>query len=131
VAVAGLVMFLPPSLDKLTVPYIAAAIVFGFPLGVLLGVVLPIAAIVSLFRSHKDVQTQGLEGLKLPLELILLSQIAGGTLSILFAPVLAVLAPNSLLKATLTILLWGVGLLTPLAYAVAVWKSDVLAVDPG
>jgi hypothetical protein len=130
-AVAGLAMFLPTSLDKLTVPYIAAAIVFGFPLVVLLGVVLPIGAIVSLFRIHKEIQTQGLERLKLPLELILLSQIAGGTLSILFAPVLAVLAPNSLLKATLTILLWGVGLLTPLAYAVAVWKSDVLAVDPG
>jgi hypothetical protein len=129
-AVAGLVLFLPPSLDQLTVTYLAAAIVFGFPLAVLLGVVLPIAAIVSLFRSHKEIPTQGLDRLKLPLELILLSQIAGGTLSILFAPVLAVLAPNSLLKATLTILLWGVGLLTPLAYAVAVWKAGVLGVDP-
>ena len=130
-AIAGLVTFLPTSVEKLTVPYIAAAIVFGFPLLVLLGIVLPIAAIVSLFRSHHDVQTQGLERLKLPLELVLLSQIAGGTLTILFAPVLAVLAPNSLLRTTLTILLWGVGLLTPFAYAVAVWKADVLAVDPG
>ena len=130
-AIAGLVAFIPTSVDKLTVPYIAAAIVFGFPLLVLLGVVLPVAAIVSLFRSHQNMQTQGLERLELPLELILLSQIAGGTLGILFAPVLAVLAPNSLLRATLTILLWGVGLVTPLAYAVAVWKGDVLAVDPG
>ena len=60
-------------------PYILAVIVFGFPLLVLLGFVIPIAAIVSLFRSHQEIQTQGLDRLKLPLELILISQIAGGT----------------------------------------------------
>jgi hypothetical protein len=131
IAIAGLVTFMPKNAAALTVPYVAAGIVFGFPLLVLLGIVLPIAAIVSLFRSHQAVQTQGLERLKLPLELILVSQIAGGTLTILFAPVLVALAPNSLLRATLTILLWALGLLTPIAYAFAIWKSDVLAVNPG
>jgi hypothetical protein len=130
-AIAGLVRFLPSRVEALTVPYIVAAIVFGFPLLVLLGFVLPIAAIVSLFRSHQEVQAQGFERLKLPLELILVSQIAGGTLTILFAPVLAVLAPNSVLRAALTIAIWALGLLTPAAYAVAVWKSGVLAIDPG
>ena len=113
-----------------TGPYLLAGIVFGFPLLVLLGLVLPIGAIMSLFRSHQDMGKQGLDRLKLPLELILLSQMAGGTLTILFAPVLAVLAPNSVMRVVLTVVIWALGLLTPLAYAAAVWKFDVLAVDP-
>jgi hypothetical protein len=130
-AIAGLVRFLPTRVESLTLPYIAAAIVFGFPLLVLLGFVLPVAAIVSLFRSRQEVRAQGLERLALPLDLILVSQIAGGTLTILFAPVLAVLAPGSLLRAALTIAIWALGLLTPVAYALAVWRSGVLGMDPG
>jgi hypothetical protein len=131
VAIAGLVRFSPPSVAAITVPYVLALIVFGFPLIVLLGFVLPVAAIVSLLRSHREVQQGGLGHLKTPLELILLSQIAGGTLAIVFAPVLAVLAPNSTIQSALTVAIWAFGLLTPLAYAAAVWKFNVLAVNPG
>jgi hypothetical protein len=130
-AIAGLVRFSPTSVDAITVPYIITLIVFGFPLIVLLGFVLPVAAIVSLLRSHREVQQGGLEYLKTPLELILLSQIAGGTLAIVFAPVLAVLAPNSAIQSALTVVIWVFGLLTPLAYAAAVWRFNVLAVNPG
>lgn len=130
-AIAGLVRFVPSSVDSLTVPYVLAIIVFGFPLLVLLGFVLPVAAIVSLLRSHKEVQQGGLGRLKVPLELILLSQIAGGTLAIVFAPVLTVLAPNSAIQSAVTVAIWAFGLLTPLAYAAAVWKFSVLTLDPG
>jgi hypothetical protein len=129
--IAGLVRFMPANVKVLTAPYILAVIVFGFPLLVLLGFVIPIAAIVSLFRSHQEIQKQGLDRLKLPLELILISQIAGGTLAIVFAPLAAVLAPQSATQAVLTVMICAFGLLTPLAYAAAVWKFDVLAVDPG
>jgi hypothetical protein len=131
VTIAGLVRFMPATVKTLSVPYIVAVIIFGFPLLVLLGFVIPIAAIVSLLRSHQDIQKEGLDRLKLPLELILLSQIAGGTLAVVFAPVLAVLAPNSAMQSGLTVVIWALGLLTPLAYAAAVWKFNVLAVDPG
>lgn len=130
VAIAGLIRFSPATLDTITVPYVLALIVFGFPLIVLLGFVLPVAAIVSLLRSHREVQQGGLAHLKTPLELILLSQIAGGTLAIVFAPVLAVLAPHSAIQSVLTVAIWAFGLLTPLAYAAAVWKFNVLAVSP-
>ncbi len=129
--IAGLVRFLPGSVAGLTPPYILAIIVFGFPLVVLLGFVLPVAAIVSLLRSHREIQQLGLAHLKLSLELILLSQIAGGTLAVLFAPVVTVLAPNSIMQSVLTLVIWALGLLTPLAYGAAVWKYDVLAMDPG
>jgi hypothetical protein len=130
-AIAGLVAFLPASFAAVTVPYVLALIVFGFPLIVLLGFVLPVAAIMSLVRSYQYLPKAGLERLRTPLQLFLLSQIAGGTLAFLFAPVLTVLAPNSLIRATMTVVVWAVSLLTPIAYALAIWRSGVLEVEPG
>ena len=130
VVIATLVWYVPPSLDKITRGYLLGFIVFGFPLLVLLGMVLPVTAIVSLLRSHREIQESPLVYLKSPLEMILLSQIAGGTLAILFAPVLAVLAPNSAVQSTLTIIIWVLGLMTPVAYALAVFKFNVLTIDP-
>jgi hypothetical protein len=130
VVIACLVQFLPPSLDKITTPYLLGLIVFGFPLIVLLGFVLPVTAIVSLLRSHREIQQSPLTYLKSPLELILLSQICGGTLAVLFAPVLALLAPNSGMQSVLTVVIWALGLMTPVAYAIAVFRFNVLAVDP-
>jgi hypothetical protein len=126
-AAASLVWFAPVTVVTLSVAYILAVIVFGFPLLVLLGIVLPVAAMVSLVRSYWELQQAGLLRLKRPMEWLLVSQIAGGTLGIVFAPVLAVLAPNSVMQSALTVAMWALGLLTPIAFAVAVWKYDVLS----
>jgi hypothetical protein len=128
-AIVGLIRFLPDSLDKLTGPYTLALVVFGFPLIVLLAFVLPITGIVSLLRSYREFREGPHSFLKSPLEWIILSQIAGGTLAILFAPVLAVIAPNSLLQSALTVLIWALGLMTPIAFAIAVFKLNVLALN--
>jgi hypothetical protein len=130
IVIAGLVWFVPQNPAELSVPYVIVLLVFGFPLFVLLGLVLPVAAILSLLRSHRDVLREGLDRLKRPLEWILVGQIAGGTLAVVFAPVLAVLAPNTILQTGVTLAIWAMGLLTPLAFAAAVWKYDVLSVDP-
>jgi MFS family permease len=127
--IAILVRFAPASVDKLTTSYILVFLVFGFPLLVLLGFVLPVAAIVSLLRSHREVQQSGPVQLKRPIEWILVSQVAGGTLAIVFAPVLAVVAPNSVLQSALTIAIWAFGLLTPAAYAAAIWKYHALEIS--
>lgn len=127
--IAGLVWFAPASADALKPPYVLAVIVFGFPLLVLLGIVLPVTAIVSLARSHRELQQSGPAGLKRPVEALLLSQIGGGTLAIVFAPVIAVVAPNSIAQSVLTLIIWALGLLTPLAFAAAVWKFDVLSIS--
>lgn len=129
-AIAGLVWFAPANPTSLTGPYVLALIVFGFPLLVLLGIVLPVTAVVSLVRSHRDVlQLEPISQLRRPIEGILISQIGGGTLAILFAPVLATLAPGSATLTVVTLLIWALGLLTPLAFAAAVWKYEVLAVS--
>jgi len=129
VTIATLVWFAPATLAALKTPYILVVVVFGFPLLMLLGFVLPVAAIVSLLRSHREVQQAGPAPLKRPIEWIILSQVAGGTLAIVFAPVLAVVAPEGLLQSALTIAIWAFGLLTPAAYAAAVWKYNLLQVS--
>lgn len=128
--IAALVWFAPATVEALTTSYILVVVIFGFPLLVLLGFVLPVAAIVSLLRSHREVQQAGPPQLKRPIEWILISQIAGGTLAIVFAPVLAVVAPNGILQTVLTLAIWAFGLLTPAAYAAAIWRYNLLAVSP-
>lgn len=123
--IAGLLWFAPESVEGLKPPYVLAMIVFGFPLIVLLGIVLPVTAIVSLARSHRELPTGAIH-LRRALELILLSQVAGGMLAAVFAPILAVAAPNSLSQSLLTVIIWALGLLTPAAFAVAVWKGNLL-----
>jgi hypothetical protein len=130
VAIGSLVWFAPATPDALTVPYILAFIVFGFPLLVLLGILLPVAAVVSLVRSYRDIERAGLMRLRRPMEAILVSQVAGGTLAIVFAPVLARVAPNSTVAMAVTLAIWLLGLLTPFAFAAAVWKYGVLDVPP-
>jgi hypothetical protein len=127
--IAGLVWFAPPSVDALKPPYVLAVIVFGFPLLVLLGIVLPVTAIVSLARSLREIRQSGPAPLARSLEALLLSQIGGGTLAIVFAPVIAVVAPNSIAQSVLTLAIWALGLLTPLAFAAAVWRFDVLSIS--
>ena len=126
--IAALVRYAPPTVEKLTAAYVLVFLVFGFPLLVLLGLVLPVAGIVSLLRSHRDIQRIGPIGLKRPIEWILISQIAGGTLVVVFAPVLAVVAPNGVLQSILTLATFAFGLLTPAAYAAAIWKYGLLDV---
>jgi len=41
-----------------------------------------------------------------------------------------VLAPNSLLQSVLTVVIWALGLMTPIAFALAVFKFKVLDLNP-
>ena len=62
---------------------------------------------------------------------ILLSQVAGGVLAIVFAPILAGIAPNSISLLIVTGMVWALGLLTPAAFAAGIWVYRLLEIDPG
>jgi hypothetical protein len=126
--IGALVVYWPNDVASLSTWYVVAAFVFGFPLLVTLGVVVPVAGILSLVKSYREAETYGAARLKTPLLLILISQVAGGTLALVFAPVLAVLAPNSTAQDILTLTIWALGLLTPLGFAAAIWRYDALSV---
>jgi hypothetical protein len=130
IVVTGLVWYFPANVVEFSELYVLAFLVFGFPLLVLLAIVLPVAAIVSLVKSYHEVRTEGLLPISAVIAWIVVSQIAGGALVLVFAPVLAVLAPNSATQAALTLIIWALGLITPIAFGVAVWKFGLLAIDP-
>lgn len=128
IVVFTLVNWWPSAPAQATQQFGLVFIVFGFPLMVLLGLVLPIASIVSLLRSLRDATG----GVRVPLGGIILSQLVGGALSILVLGPLTVAAPESMLVVVVALMVWVMGLLTPLAYAAGIWKYDVLAIgEPG
>lgn len=127
--IIGLVVFFPANPAEIPPSYILGFLIFGFPLLVLLAIVLPVTAIVSLVRSYHETQNPELQRARIPVAMILVGQVAGGALALVFAPALTAVAPTSAALSMLTIIMWALGLLTPIAYGLAVWRYDVLAIS--
>ena len=130
VAVFLLVRWWPANQSQMTAQFGLLFLVFGFPLMVLLGFVLPIASIVGFLRSMREsaLRREGTPDARPPLAGILLSQVAGAALALLVVGPLEAVAPESfaLMFATITVSL--LAQLTPLSFAAAVWKYRVLEV---
>jgi membrane protein YdbS with pleckstrin-like domain len=60
---------------------------------------------------------------------ILVSQLAGGVLAILIIPLLHFVAPSGPWVTIAAALLFGFGLVMPIAFAAGVWKFHVLDLD--
>lgn len=95
-----------------------------------LGLIVPFAALFSLYKSWLAAKTSGVEPARVTLFGILISQMAGGVLTILIIPLLRFAAPAGPLVTIAAALLFGFGLLMPLAFAAGVWKYRVLDLDP-
>jgi hypothetical protein len=136
IVVFTLVNWWPSAPAQVTPKFGLVFIVFGFPLMVLLGLVLPIASIVSLLRSLRETAAPtppaphrvDSSRARIPLSGIILSQLAGGALSILVLGPLAAVAPESPAVVVVGVTVWLLGMLTPLAYAAGIWKYGVLAI---
>jgi hypothetical protein len=130
VTVAALARLWPADPAAVTPPFVILFVVFGFPLMVLLGFVLPVGAIVSFARSYQESPAGAARDPRPAIAGILVSQIAGGLLAILLAPVVTRVAPDSIAVKAVTTAVWGLSLLTPVAFAVGVWKHRLLEIDP-
>ncbi|HJR61653.1 MAG TPA: hypothetical protein VJ813_19760 [Vicinamibacterales bacterium] len=119
-----LVQWWPGDPQQVTMKFGLIFLVFGFPLMVLLGLVLPVASIVSFLRSFRETAPNA----RPVIAGILLSQLAGGALSLLVLGPLHAVAPESISVTFVALTVWLLGLLTPLAYAAGVWKYNVLAI---
>jgi hypothetical protein len=132
-----LVRWWPATSQQVTTRFGLMFVLFGFPLMVLLGLVLPVASIVSLLRSLRearpasapDPEPKGRQPNARPaLVGILSSQLAGGALSLLVLGPLQVAAPGSLVLVAVALVVWLLGLLTPIAYAAGIWRYGVLSI---
>jgi hypothetical protein len=90
------------------------------------GIVLPFAGLLSLYKSWQDARRESRDGSSGVTLTILISQLAGGVLTILIVPLLHVAAPTGPWAAIAAALLFGVGLLFPIAFAAGVWRFRVL-----
>lgn len=122
-AAAGLI-FLAPSPDNVenVAPFLLAVVLIGVPLLLVVGVGLPIGGILSLVRSYREARDGDTRAARRPLLWLLVSQIAGGTLALIFAPVLAVVAPAEAVQTALKVVVAVFGVMTPVAFALSVWK---------
>jgi hypothetical protein len=140
-AVFLLVRWWPLTRAEITAKFGLAFLLFGFPLLVLLGLVLPVASIVSFLRSLREQPpSKPVQSPVAPVDAIprpdarptifgiLLSQLAGGVLGLLVLGPLTAVAPESLAVMLVAVTVWLLGLLTPVAFAAGVWKYRVLEI---
>jgi len=106
-----------------------AILVIGVPALFLVGIILPFAGLMSLYKSWQEAKRAGLSGERLTTFWILISQVAGGVLTILVIPVLHLAEPRGPWVTIAAALLFGFGLLMPIVFAIGTWKFRVLDID--
>jgi hypothetical protein len=127
---AAVVLLAPATFEDVTLVNLAVVVAAGLPLLGVVTILLPIGGILSLVKSYRESGADpGRRAMRRPLLLMLVSQIAGGTIGVLFAPVLGVVAPGSTAQAALKVGAWLCGLLTPGAFALAVWGYGLPAAE--
>jgi len=95
----------------------------------ILGVIMPFAGLFSLYKSWLAAKAAGIDAARRTTLWMLISQMAGGVLTILIIPLLHLVAPTGPWVTIAASLLFGFGLLMPVAFAVGVWKLRVLDLD--
>ena len=96
------------------------------PVLLLLGVVVPLAGLTSLYKSWLLARARGLDAARRTTMWMLVSQMAGGVLTILIIPLLRLVAPRGPWVTVAAALLFAFGLLMPVAFALAVWRYRML-----
>ncbi len=127
--VLGLIWFAPRQPEQMEASYAVLALFIGLPTLFIVAVVAPFAALMSLYYSYLAARSANLPQAQRPLMGILFSQLAGGVIAILVIPLLHFVAPTGPWVTIAAALLFGFGLIMPLAFAVGVWKFRVLELD--
>jgi hypothetical protein len=105
-------------------------VLLALPVLLGLGVVVPFAALWSLYKTWLAAKSAGVESARVTTYWILISQMAGGVLAILIIPLLRIVAPRGPWVTMAAVLLFAFGLLMPIAFAAGVWKYRVLDLAP-
>lgn len=90
------------------------------------GIVLPFAGLLSLYKSWQEAKADGRGAARVTTLAMLISQLAGGVLTILIVPLLHLIGASGPLVTIASGLLFGFGLLMPVAFAIGVWTYRLL-----
>lgn len=112
--------------ENLAEVIVIVAIVVVVPLLILVGVVVPFAGLLSLYKSWTAARAARIESARVPTLIMLVSQMSGGVLTILIIPLLHLVAPTGPWVTIAAALLFGCSVLMPTAFAAGVWRYRVL-----
>ena len=116
------------SVEQITAVWGLVATAVALPLIGVFGVVVPLAGLVSLYKSYKEASAAGNDRPARAAFWMLVSQVGGGILAAILLPLLHMLALPLAWTTAASALLFAFGILMPLAYATAVWRFRLL--DP-
>jgi hypothetical protein len=128
--VLGLAAAAPRDMDDLTPAFALTMLLVLLPLLTVVGIVLPFAGLFSLYNSWLAAKRLGVARVERPLLVILVGQLAGGIFAVLIVPLLRIVVTSGPWATLAIALLFAFGLLTPIAFAVSVWRYGVLRIDP-
>jgi len=138
--IVGLAAFLTPGLDDGVggfgavspaggILFFMAAIAVVMSFAFVLGIVVPLAGLLSLYKSFLAARAKGVDSARRTTWLMLVSQLGGGALTILVVPLMRLAAPPGPWLTLASALLFGCAMLMPLAFALGVWRLRVLDLD--
>ena len=96
---------------------------------IVVGVVIPFAGLLSLYKSFLIARDRGIQSARQTIWLMLVSQLGGGVLTILVVPLMRLAAPPGPWISVASLLLFACAMLMPLAFALGVWRLRVLELD--
>lgn len=143
--VTALVAFLTPSFEmsgdvgsggigavstELATTLIVLILSIGVPVLFVLGVAVPFAGLLSLYKTWQIARDRQVDGARVTTFWMLMSQIAGGVLTILVIPLLRFGVPREPWVTIGAALFLAFSLLMPIAFAAGVWRYGVLDLDP-
>lgn len=99
------------------------------PIVFVLGLVVPFAGLLSLYKSWRTARARGIESAQMTTAWMLVSQMGGGVLTILIVPLLHLAAPQGPWVTMASSLLFACAMLMPVAFALGVWKLGVLGLN--
>ena len=109
--------------------FVLAALVAVLTLLFVLGLLVPFAGLLSLYKTWLMARMRGIESARRTTQWMLISQMGGGVLTILIIPLLRLAAPNGPWVTVASGLFLGCALLMPLAFAWGVWRLGVLNLE--
>lgn len=125
--------FVDPAATQISAAEALALLTVVVPMVVVVGIVIPFAGLLSLYKTWQAAKRYGIEPARITTFWILISQLAGGVLTILVIPLLDLALGHGWWTTATAALLFAFAMLMPIAFAAGVWRYRVLdlAIDSG
>ncbi len=127
--VLALNWYAPATADDLTPTNLVVLAAATIPLLILLAVLLPIAALVTLFRNVRRARREAVRAAYVPTLGIFVSELGGGILAAILGALLQTIGFGPASVAAITLAVFGLNVVAPLSFAAGIAYYRVLSLD--